>query len=253
MTSRRLGSAARTVPGAVLFLIGAAALTGCGSAGGLESAGPTPTAVGPRTLWPKLPPATRPADDYGAGETAVVKGIDVPGGDLRKVDPLAVVRARMHADRKDYADVVDRLDACATAGPHGSGTSGTTGTTDCPVLRAYYPDLTGDGKPDLLVAVRAPKRQLYTQVYVYREGRLTQIMDDKDAVINVQLAGRILVVRAAADLPGYEYRTSWSYDSHQKAMLPTRDEIIRTGPPGTPTATPSGTPSAAPSPYPSRS
>ncbi|MFE1951038.1 MULTISPECIES: hypothetical protein [Streptomyces] len=249
MTSRRPGSAARTVPAAVLLLIGAAALTGCGDAGGLESAGATPTAVGPRTLWPKLPPATRPADDYGAGETAVVKGVDVPGGDLRKVDPLAVVRARMHADRKDYDDVVDRLDACGPVGPGGSGASG------CPVLRAYYPDLTGDGKPDLLVAVRAPKRQLYTQVYVYRGGRLTQIMDDKDAVINVQLAGRILVVRAAADLPGYEYRTSWSYDSHQEAMLPTRDEIIRTGPPGTPTASPSGTSSAvpSPSPYPSRS
>ncbi|MZD09159.1 hypothetical protein GTW43_29370 [Streptomyces sp. SID5785] len=234
----------RVVPASVLLLAGSAALAGCGDAGGLESAGPTPTAVGPRTLWPTLPPATRPAEDYSAGDTARVEGVAVPGGDLRRADPVAVVRARLEADPKEYADVMDALGSCDTSGASG-----------CPVLRAYYPDLTGDGKPDLLIAVRAPKRQLYTQVYMYAGGRLTQIMDDKDAVINVQLAGHSLVVRAAADLPGYEYRTSWSYDTHQKAMLPTRDEIIRTGPPGTPTPRPtrSLTPSAAPSPSPGRS
>ncbi|MEV5612313.1 hypothetical protein [Streptomyces sp. NPDC052225] len=209
-------------------------LAGCGDAGGLRSAGPTPTAVGPERLWPSLPPATRAADDYGAGETAVIKGVDVPGGKLRKVDPVTIVRARVTSDPQDYKDVVDALADCGDPGPRTAG---------CPVLDAYYRDLSGDGADDLLVAVRAPKRQLYTQVYTYTGGKLIQIMDDKDAVINVQLAGRSVVVRSAADLPGYEYRTSWSYDPHQKAMLPARDEIIRTGAPSTP----------APSPSPSRS
>jgi hypothetical protein len=228
------------MPVAALLVIGTAALAGCGDTGGLKSAGPTPTAEGPRTLWPTLPPATRPAEDYSAGDTAVVKGVPVPGGDLRRADPVAIVRARITADPKEYADVVDSLAACGKSGSAGDA---------CPVLRAYYPDLTGDGKPDLLIAVRAPKRQLYTQVYTYSGGKLTQIMDDKDAVINVQLAGRSLVVRAAADLPGYEYRTSWSYDKHQKAMLPTRDEIIRTGPPSAPAPrTPAPSPTSTPSP-----
>jgi hypothetical protein len=93
------------------------------------------------------------------------------------------------------------------------------------------------------------------RVYMYADGRLTQIMNDEDAVISVQLADRSVVVRAVADLSGYEYRTSWSYDSHQRAMLPTRDEIVRTGPPATPvpetpsaSAAPSAAPSATPSP-----
>ncbi|MGY0018651.1 hypothetical protein [Streptomyces sp. cg35] len=245
MTPRRLGIAALAVP-AALFL------AGCGDTGGLEGAGPTPTAVGPRHLWPTLPPATQPADDYSAGDTHVIKGVDVPGGDLRKVNPVTVVRARMTAAPDDYKDVVGELDACEDNGDNGGkGGKGGAGSK-CPVLKAYYPDLTGDGKADLLIAVRGSKGTLYTQAYMYADGRLTQIMDDSDAVINVQLADRNVVVRAVADLPGYEYRTSWSYDPHQKAMLPTRDEIIRTGPPGTPTPDePSGTPSDAASPEPS--
>ncbi|MGP3774247.1 hypothetical protein ACTWJ8_25860 [Streptomyces sp. SDT5-1] len=195
------------------------ACAGCGDQGGLESAGPTPTAVGPERLWPTLPSATRAADDYGAGETAVVKGVEVPGGKLRAVDPVTIVRARVAAAPDDYKDIADDVADCPESGH----------AKKCPVLGGYYRDLTGDGRDDLLVAVRAPHRQAYLQAYTYGGGKLTQIMDDKDAVINVHLAGRSIVVRAAADLSGYEYRTSWSYDGHQKAMLPTRDEILRTG------------------------
>ncbi|MGY0491802.1 hypothetical protein [Streptomyces sp. WG-D5] len=212
MTVRRLALVALAVPAAALLC------AGCGDSGGLESAGPTPTAVGPERLWPTLPAATRAADDYGAGETAVVKGVEVPGGTLRRAAPVAIVRARIAAAPDDYKDIADAVAACPDSGDD-----------DCPVLDAYYRDLTGDGRDDLLVAVRAPRRLAYLQTYTYGGGKLTQIMDDKDAVINVHLAGRNIVVRAAADLPGYEYRTSWSYDEHQKAMLPTRDEILRTG------------------------
>ncbi|WP_327661600.1 MULTISPECIES: hypothetical protein [unclassified Streptomyces] len=214
---RRLGRPVLAVSAAVLFC----ACAGCGDQGGLESAGPTPTAVGPERLWPTLPAATRAADDYGAGETAVVKGVKVPGGKLRAVDPVTIVRARVAAAPDDYKDIAADVADCPSS-------------KDCPVLGGYYRDLTGDGPDDLLVAVRAPHRQAYLQAYTYRDGKLTQIMDDKDAVINVHLAGRNIVVRAAADLSGYEYRTSWSYDTHQKAMLPTRDEILRTGATRTP-------------------
>ncbi|MFJ9039566.1 hypothetical protein ACIRF8_23570 [Streptomyces sp. NPDC102406] len=229
---------ALVVPAALL-------LAGCGDSGGLEAAGPTPTAVGPRHLWPSLTPASAPADDYGAGETQVVKGVAVPGGDLRRVDPVTVVRAQAAADPDTYKDIEKGLADCGDPGPKETG---------CPVLTPYYADLTGNGKDDMVVAVRAPKGQLVVRVYMYADGRLTQIMDDEDAVISVQLADRSVVVRAVADLSGYEYRTSWSYDRHQRAMLPTRDEIVRTGPPTTPVPkTPSGpaSRSAAPSPTPS--
>ncbi|MFJ9178338.1 hypothetical protein [Streptomyces sp. NPDC102360] len=213
----RLRRSVLAVPAAALLC----ACAGCGDQGGLESAGPTPTAVGPERLWPTLPPATRATDDYGAGDTFVVKGVEVPGGKLREVDPVTIVRARVAASRDDYKDIAADVAGC----PASKG---------CPVLRGYYRDLTGDGRDDLLVAVRAPHREAYLQAYTYSGGKLTQIMDDRDAVINVHLAGRNIVVRAAADLSGYEYRTSWSYDGHQKAMLPTRDEILRTGSSHTP-------------------
>ncbi|MFE6894512.1 hypothetical protein [Streptomyces sp. NPDC057694] len=249
-------------PAAVLALAVPAAallLTGCGDTGGLESAGPTPTAVGPRELWPSLTPASAAVDDYGAGETDVVKGVAVPGGDLRRVDPVSILRAQQAADPDSYKDIAAGLADCGDPGTgEGKGKRG----PDCPVLHAYFADLTGDGKDDMVVGVEAPKQQLVVRVYTYEGGTLTQIMNDEDAVISVELAGDTVVVRAVADLSGYEYRTSWSYDAHQKAMLPTRDEIVRTGPPQTPSAgtgspeapteppseTPSATPSARPSP-----
>ncbi|MFI5659741.1 hypothetical protein [Streptomyces sp. NPDC051684] len=225
----RLGRPALAAAAAALLC----ACAGCGDQGGLRSAGPTPTAVGPERLWPTLPPASRAADDYGAGETAVVKGVEVPGGKLREVDPVTIVRARVAAAPDDYKDIAaDVADCPASEGASKDASNGAA--EDCPVLGGYYRDLTGDGDDDLLVAVRAPHRQAYLQAYTYRGGKLTQIMDDKDAVLNVHLAGRSIVVRAAADLSGYEYRTSWSYDDHQKAMLPTRDEILRTGSAHTP-------------------
>lgn len=233
-------AAALAVPAAALLL------TGCGDTGGLESAGSTPTAVGPRELWPSLTPASAAVDDYGAGETDVVKGVTVPGGDLRRVDPVSVIRAQQAADPDTYKDIAKGLADCGDPGKRGPG---------CPVLHSYFADLTGDGKDDMVVGVKAPKQQLLVRVYMYRDGTLTQIMNDEDAVISVELAGQTVVVRAVADLSGYEYRTSWQYDAHQKAMLPTRDEIVRTGPPQTPSASPAepstgapATPSARPSP-----
>ncbi|WP_018535300.1 MULTISPECIES: hypothetical protein [unclassified Streptomyces] len=248
MTSRRPGrvpapALALAVPAAALLL------AGCGDSGGLEKAGPTPTAVGPRHLWPTLPPASSAVDDYGAGETETVKGVFVPGGDLREVDPVTVVLAQAAADPDTYKTVRKGLDDC------GDPAKREKKGPNCPVLHAYYSDLTGDGKDDMVVGIKAPKQQLVVRVYAYADGALTQIMNDEDAVISVELAGHSVVVRAVADLSGYEYRTSWSYDAHQKAMLPTRDEIVRTGPPKTPSASPSvtppapsATPSAAPAP-----
>lgn len=246
MTPRRLGPTALTALASLAATAALPLLAGCGDAGGLEGAGPAPTAVGPRDLWPTLTPASAPADDYGAGETEVVKGVDVPGGDLRQVDPVTVLRAQADADPDTYKDIAGGLADCGSAAGSGSG--------DCPVLHAYYSDLTGNGREDMVVGVRAPKGQLIVRVYMYADGKLIQIMDDEDAVISVQLADRSVVVRAVADLAGYEYRTSWSYDSHQRAMLPTRDEIVRTGPPKTPVPeTPSGDATPPPSASPSRS
>jgi hypothetical protein len=221
-----------------------ALLSGCGAAGGLESAGEAPSAVEPKHLWPDLPPASSAPYDYGEGETARIPGIRVTGGDVRRLDPVAVAQAGLKAktDRDSGLDelpdaTIRQIEACRTA------------VDDCPVLPPYYRDLTGDGRDELVLGIRMPDRQLALRVYMPDGDRLTRIMSTYDAVISVELAGRDVIMRAPSVIPGYEYRTAWSWDNRQRAMLPTRDEILRTPehrkaprPKRTPTGPAAGTP-----------
>ncbi|MFG3242184.1 hypothetical protein [Streptomyces sp. NPDC048157] len=249
---RRVRCRAAAALGAV---VGAVLLTGCGNGGGLRSAGPTPVAIGPARLWPELPPASAAPYDYGEGETARIPGIKVPDGDVHRLDPVAVVRAGLRArpNRSSGtadlpADTVRKINACRTA------------PAACPVLRPYFRDLTGDGRDDLVLGIRLADHQLSVRVYMPEAGGLTRILSTSDAVISVELAGRDLIMRVPSAITGYEYRTAWSWDARQRAMLPTQDEIQRippsrspyalppaVRPTTTPTATPTGstaTPSA---------
>ncbi|MCK8677426.1 hypothetical protein [Streptomyces lichenis] len=237
--SRRTRTAVRAA-----VLLSAAVLTGCGDAGGLESAGPTPTAAGPVRLWPDLPPVTAPPYDYGEGETERVPEIRLPSGDVREADPVAVVQAELKADPDQfrgedgvYRTTVRRIRECREH------------PAQCPVLRPYYRDLTGDGRDELIVAVRMEEQQTGLRVYMPERGGLTRILSDEDQVVGVQIAGRSLVVRAvSAGIPGYEYRTTWTWEARQRAMLPASDEIVRVRPaPSRSSARPSGSPSPAPS------
>ncbi|GGV78854.1 lipoprotein [Streptomyces gelaticus] len=220
----RRGVRCRTVA-ALGAAAGMALLTGCGNGGGLRSAGPTPTAVGPARLWPELPPASAAPYDYGEGETARIPGIEVPDGDVHRLDPVAVVRADLRArpDRSSGtavlpADTVREIDACRTE------------PASCPVLRPYYRDLTGDGRDELVLGIRLPDHQVSVRVYMPEAGGLTRILSTSDAVISIELAGRDLIMRAPSAIAGYEYRTAWSWDARQRAMLPTQDEIQRIPP-----------------------
>lgn len=238
----------RRAAAAVAALTGAVLLAGCGTGGELKSAGPAPDAIGPARLWPDLAPASAAPYDYGEGETAHIPGITVPGGDVRRLDPVAVVRAGLNArpDRSSGTDAlpaeaVRQINACRTA------------PAACPVLKPYYRDLTGDGRDEMVLAIQLAGSQLSVRVYMPEPSGLTRIMSTSDAVISVELAGRDLIMRAPSAITGYEYRTAWSWDDQQRAMLPTQDEILRMTPraePGrrhTPSAQPSAQPSARPS------
>ena len=212
------------------ILCALATVTGCGGGeGGLRSAGPTPTAVGPVRLWPELPPATDPPIDYGESDIQRVPGVKVPDNDVRRVTPVAVVRAevRAHPDTYSgadglYEETARAIEACDTK------------PGACPVMRPYYRDLTGNGRDELIVGIRMPDQQVGVRVYLAENGGLTRIMSTVDQVISVELAGRDLIMRvSSAGIPGYEYRTAWSWDEQQGSMLPTRDEIVRVKPPGT--------------------
>ncbi|MGW7077628.1 hypothetical protein [Streptomyces sp. NPDC054866] len=261
MHRSRLALAAGLVLPAVLLA------GGCGDPGDLRGAGSTPTAEAPTRLWPKLPPPSAPAEDYGTIESLPVKGVDVPGGDLRKVNPVAVAKADFDENpgmysRSDavYKQTAEQLDTCETGHADGRDEDGggEDGDGACPVLNAYYRDLTGDGKDDLIVGIRLARghaENLDIRAYAVEKRKLTQIMEMGDAVLGVELAGHEVIVRAVSGMQGYEYRTVWSWDSHQKTMLPTTDEIVRS--PNAPTRKPSRKPepaaSARPVPSPSDS
>ncbi|MER5888555.1 hypothetical protein ABT160_32425 [Streptomyces sp. NPDC001941] len=224
MSPHRRSRTTPLVAAGTLLLAGL--LGGCGDAGDLRSAGPTPTAVGPVRLWPDLPPVTTPPNDYGESDTERVPGVEVPGDDVHKVDAVKVVQAEASAHPDSYSgadglyeETVRQLDACGSA------------PAKCPVLKPYYRDLTGDGKDDLVVGIKMPGQQTAVRVYMPEKGGLTRIMSTSDQIVSVELAGRDLVTRAvSAGIPGYEYRTAWSWDDQQRVMLPQRDEIIRVKP-----------------------
>ncbi|MBC9725291.1 hypothetical protein [Streptomyces sp. TRM68367] len=255
---RRAARAARTAAAVAVLL---AAAVGCGDAGGLQGAGATPTAVSPARLWPELPPASSPAFDVGEVKTHAVKGVAVPGDDIRRVNPVGIVRAEIAASPGDYdgakapyRDTARRMADCGEGAGRGA----------CPVLRPYYRDVTGDGRDDLTLGFRLlPEGLTAVRVYTVEKHRLMEVMSWEDALSGVELAGRSVILRSPSEVAGYEYRLQWTWDPDQRAMLLTHDEMLRTGPrghshaprssksPAQPSASPSASPSAPSSPAPS--
>ncbi|MDX3852134.1 hypothetical protein [Streptomyces sp. AK02-01A] len=232
-------------------------LSACGDPNGLRSAGPARSAIGPERLWPGLSAAAEPPPGFGRSDTARVPGIALSHNSVRVLDPVAVVRAEAAAGPKDVAgadglsrETVERLADCEERPGGASGQqagipsgkqsgarhrkpSGTQPrerseeTAACPVLTAYRHDLTGDGRDELIVGINMPGRRLAVRCYRAENGGLTRIMSTSDKVVGAELAGRDLILRVvSAGIPGYEYRTAWSWDARQGAMLPTRDEIV---------------------------
>ncbi|WP_030928775.1 hypothetical protein [Streptomyces sp. NRRL S-646] len=241
----RTRAACTALATAVLALLAA----GCGDAGGLQGAGSTPTATSPAKLWPSLSPAASPAWNYDNGESEAMKGITAPGDDIRKVDPVAVVRAEMSQHPDDYSgskapyrETARRMAYCGKQ----------PANPKCPLLKAYYRDITGDGRADLTLGFRLlPGNQTAVRVYTVEAGRVVQVMSNNDAVSGVELAGRSVIIHAPSDLADYEYRFQWTWDPNQQVMLLTHDEMLHIGKRErltSPNATPSASPSVSPSP-----
>ncbi|MFC7882375.1 hypothetical protein ACFUVV_10940 [Streptomyces sp. NPDC057376] len=246
MVPSRRGRRPARVPAALALLAAVTAtgaLAACGDSGGLRGAGATPAAQSPARLWPDLTPASSPAYDIGEVDHEAVEGVAVPGGDIRRADPVAVVRAEIAAHPGEYEgagapyrETADRMADC------GEG----AGSGRCPVLRPYYRDLTGDGRPEMALGFRLlPEKLTAVRVYTVDGDRLVRIMSYEDAVSAVALAGRKVIVRSPSEVAGYEYRLQWTWDPDERAMLLTSDEMLPTDEGGKRTERPSA--SASPS------
>ncbi|MGI5457987.1 hypothetical protein ACQEWB_33390 [Streptomyces sp. CA-249302] len=239
MPPRRPVHLLRTVTAVAVL---AASAVACGDAGGLEGAGSTPTATSPAKLWPDLTPASSPAWNYDNGDSEAMQGITAPGDDIRKVDPVAVVKAEIaqHPDeyggsKAQYRGTVRRMAYCGRK----------PADARCPLLKAYYRDITGDGHADLTLGFRLlPGNQTAVRVYTVEAGRVVQVMSNDDAVSGVELTGRSVIIHAPSDLADYEYRFQWTWDPEQHVMLLTHDEMLHIGRRerlSTPSASPSAT------------
>ncbi|MEU9373807.1 hypothetical protein AB0D94_08575 [Streptomyces sp. NPDC048255] len=220
----RPGRAALWLPSALLLL---PLLAGCGEAGGLVGAGPTPTASGPVHLWPDRRPASVPPADPGGAPPEYVQGIPpVREQNVHEVDPLALVQAevRTHPDAFSGADGMPAQTAAAITACGKEGQD----AARCPVLTPYYRDLTGNSKDELIVGIELPDRMMSVRVYTADpDGRLNRIMATTQTVISVELAGRDVILRVPSGNNGYELITAWSWDEKQRSMLPTREQIVR--------------------------
>ncbi|MFD5423329.1 hypothetical protein ACFWJT_35600 [Streptomyces sp. NPDC127069] len=228
---RTPSSPARARRRAGVALLGLAAvlplLAGCGNTGGLDSAGPTPTAIGPVHLWPERKGAVVPPADPGGAPPEYVQGLPpVTGQDVHSVDPVALVQAELRA-HPDTDVGPDGMPPETAAAIRACGREGQAPGA-CPVLAPYYRDLTGNGKDEVVVGVEFPDRMMSVRVYTADEdGRLNRIMATTQTVISVELAGQDVILRVPSGNPGYELITAWSWDAKQRTMLPAREEIVR--------------------------
>ncbi|MDJ0341216.1 hypothetical protein QMK19_07030 [Streptomyces sp. H10-C2] len=220
---------------ALLALLGMGAavlMTGCSAANEPASAGPTHAASAPVKLWPNRPPATEPSVESGAERPIPVPGMPkVASGDIRTVDPVAVVKAELAAAPKVVTgpDALDENTAVKAA----ACAAGAAGHKGCPIRTVEYYDLTGDGKADAIIGIDMVDGFLSLRCYTLSGGVLTRILATVAKPMSVQVAGGDLVVQEPTPSEGYEQRTVYAWDPKERAMAIQSDNYRRsTTPPG---------------------
>ncbi|MER5354479.1 hypothetical protein ABT093_29630 [Kitasatospora sp. NPDC002551] len=223
-----MSTTVRRLPALLLGLLAAAPLalaTGCGAPGGLRDHGTAEPVAPPLAsvpLWPGQ--ATAPPPDPAAGRTPEpapqpVPDVTVPGQDVTAVD----VRALLAKDPGVSQDERRALDPCA----------------GCEIRDAEYRDLTGDGRPELLVVVGLADMDVL-HVYAASGDRLMP-------VLRVQLLKRFGAVTIGTDLLLYEpttiqSRTSRRYGWDGARLVLTDQKVEGTGPTPEPEPTPTASP-----------
>ncbi|MFF2661110.1 hypothetical protein ACFVUH_27570 [Kitasatospora sp. NPDC058032] len=228
-----MSTAVRRSPALLLALLAAAPLAltvGCGAPGELRDHGAADAVARPPAripLWPGQ--ATAPPPDLAAGRTPEpapqpVPDVTVPGQDVTAVD----VRTLLTKDPGVSQDERRALDPCA----------------GCEVRNAEYRDLTGDGRPELLVVVGLADTDVL-HVYTASADRLLP-------VLRVQLLKRFGAETLGTELWLYEpttirSRTIRRYGWDGARLVLTDQKVEGTGPTAEPEPTPTAGPGERPS------
>ncbi|QES52467.1 hypothetical protein DEJ50_16980 [Streptomyces venezuelae] len=198
-------------------LLATATATACADVEGLQSEGDLGEAHAPLTLWGTIHPSPA-APGENPGTAAPVPGLPpVPGGSMRGVDALDVVRADItSATRRDKGTgrLVDpraaqRLALCTQA---------VDGGPDCPVRPPVLHDLTGDGKEDLITAVDLDGRLSELRVYSVQNGRVTRILARRAVLAGVEVAADHLAVREPTSTPTLVSISDYEWDPDSGVM-----------------------------------
>lgn len=178
---------------ALLAVLALALPVGCAAPGGLRDHGEaqpvTPPPV-PHPLWPglaTLPPPTAPAAGTGQASEPPpqpVPGVTVTGQDITSAD----VRDLLAKDPGLGQDERRALDACPA----------------CELRTPEYRDLTGDGRPELILAVGTAGTAGPVVLHVY-----TLTGDGLVPVLRVQALARFSAETVGTDLRLHESTSVW--------------------------------------------
>lgn len=195
----------RSLAAAALLCTGLGA-GGCAAPGGLgtaEVAPPVSSQPQPRPLWPSW------TESPSSGGTAVagrvppprpLEGAPAVGPEgIEKVDVMAVIRADKAMKRFGDGKKIE-----------GPGRAG--------VRPARFADLTGDGKPELIVAADSETGRSVLSVYTAAGGKIVPILFTSGRRMSAETVGADLLVRTTDD-DGSAHDIRYHWDGQRMSVL----------------------------------
>ncbi|WAL95360.1 hypothetical protein [Streptomyces sp. Je 1-369] len=236
------------LPGAALFAVLAAlVLTGCAGTDGLghgDSAPSVSVQPRPEAVWPAWAGRTSRAPGAEASTRQPpprpLRGVEVGSGGLASMDVHAILRAdprtRPLADR----GMIDRPGRAGIRPP-------------------MFLDLTGDKKPDMLVAADTESGRSILVVYTERGGKIYPILFTSGRSVSVETVGPDLLVRTPCSEGGEQaVRFHWDgarmstvsdIKNYKRSPRPSSDGVSSGSPSDSPSDSSSDSPSGSPSPW----
>lgn len=222
---------------AALTATAAVALAGCGSVDGLDAGEPAPSvSVQPRPqpLWPAWSGTSTeaPGADTATHQPPPEALEELPKlgeGGLRTEDFREVLRADPRMKPLAGRGEIDRPGQVGLRPP-------------------LLTDLTGDGRPELLVAADTENGRSVLSVYEEREGRVYPVLFTSGKRVSIETLGRDLLVRGSC-ADGGQQAVRFHWDGVRMSTVSDTKNYKKddAGADGSPSPTPTPTPTPEPS------